>query len=68
MYDVVFGVQKVEKWEKKLESRATEKGAKKLVSSDLAKILERESSDKIRETCKKKMFTPSNPIKATNPI
>jgi hypothetical protein len=31
---------------KKLESRATEKGAKKLVSSDVAKILEKESSDK----------------------
>jgi hypothetical protein len=23
---------------------------------------------KIRETCEKSMFTPSNPIKATNPI
>jgi hypothetical protein len=43
-------------------------GAKKLVSSDIAKILENESSDKDRETCEKTMFTPSNPIKATNPI
>jgi hypothetical protein len=29
-----------------LESHATEKGAKKLVSSDVAKILEKESSNK----------------------
>ena len=28
------------KWDKKLESHATKKGAKKLVSSDVAKILE----------------------------
>jgi hypothetical protein len=33
------------KQEKKLESRATEKGAKKLVSSNVAKILEKESSN-----------------------
>jgi hypothetical protein len=32
--------------DKKLESPATKKGAKKLVSSDVAKILEKESSDK----------------------
>jgi hypothetical protein len=51
-----------------LESRAAEKGAKKLVSSDVAKILENESSDKDRETCEKTMFTPSNPVKATHPI
>jgi hypothetical protein len=46
MYNVVSGVQKVWNWDKKLESRATEKGAKKLVSSDGAKILEKESSNK----------------------
>jgi hypothetical protein len=31
----------------------------------VAKILEKESSNKIRETREKTMFTPSNPIKAT---
>ena len=36
---MVFGIQKVYKQDEKLESRAAEKGAKKLVSSDLAKIL-----------------------------
>jgi hypothetical protein len=68
MYNVVFRVQKVKKRDEKLESRAAKKGAKKLVSSDIAKILENECSDKDRETCEKTMFTPSNPIKATNPI
>jgi hypothetical protein len=34
------------KRDKKLESRTTKKGAKKLVSSDVAKILEKESSNK----------------------
>jgi hypothetical protein len=34
------------KWNEKLDSRAAEKGAKKLVSSDYAKILDKESSDK----------------------
>jgi hypothetical protein len=48
--------------------RATKKGAKKLVSSDVAKILEKESSNKIRETCEKTMFTPSNTIIATQTI
>jgi hypothetical protein len=43
MYDVVSGVQKVQKQDKKLESCATKKGAKKLVSSNVAKILEKES-------------------------
>jgi hypothetical protein len=46
---VVSGVRKVWKRDKKLESRATKKGAKKLVllvSSNVAKILEKESSDK----------------------
>ncbi len=37
--------QLYEKWDKKLDSRAAENGAKKLVSSDFAKILEYESSD-----------------------
>jgi hypothetical protein len=46
MYNVLSGVQNVWKWDKKLESRATKKGAKKLVSSDIAKILEKESSGK----------------------
>ncbi len=46
MYDVVVEVQKVSKQNKKLESRTTKKGAEKLVSSNFAKILEKESSDK----------------------
>ncbi len=37
--------------------------AKKLVSSDFAKILE--AATKIRETCEKTLFTPSSPLKAT---
>jgi hypothetical protein len=37
--------------------------AKKLVSSNLAKILE--VATKIRETCEKTLFTPSSPVKAT---
>jgi hypothetical protein len=41
-------------------------GAKKLVSSDFAKILE--VATKIRETCEKTLFTPYSPIKATNSI
>jgi hypothetical protein len=66
MYDVVSGVQKVWKRDNKLESRATKKGAKKLVSNNVAKILEKKKvAIKIRETCEKAMFTPSNPIKAT---
>jgi hypothetical protein len=36
---------------------------KKLVSSNFAKILK--VATKIRETCKKTLFTPSSPIKAT---
>jgi hypothetical protein len=51
-----------------LDSRTAKKGTKKLVSSNFAKILEKSVVIKIRETCEKKMFTPSNPIKATNPI
>jgi hypothetical protein len=68
MYNVVSGVQKVYKRDKKLESHTTKKGAKKLVSSDVTKMLEKKVAIKIRETCEKTMFTPSNPIKATNPI
>ncbi len=56
--------QGYKKWDKKLDSRAAEKGAKKLVSSDFAKILE--VATKIRETCEKTLFTPPSPIKATN--
>jgi hypothetical protein len=51
---------------RKLDSRAAEKGAKKLVSSNFAKILE--VATKIRETCEKTLFTPPSPIKATNSI
>ncbi len=38
----------------------------KLVSSNFAKILK--IATKIRETCKKTLFTPPSPIKATNSI
>ncbi len=58
--------QGYEKWDEKLDSRAAEKGAKKLVSSDFVKILE--VATKIRETCEKTLFTPPSPIKATNSI
>ncbi len=37
--------------------------AKKLVSSDFAKILK--VVTKKRETCEKTLFTPSSPVKAT---
>ncbi len=37
--------------------------AKKLVSSDFAKILK--LATKIREMCEKTWFTPSSPVKAT---
>ena len=37
--------------------------AKKVVSSDFAKILE--VATKIRETCEKTLFTPSSPLKTT---
>ncbi len=37
--------QRYEKWNKKLDSRAAKKGAKKLVSSNCTKILEKESSN-----------------------
>ncbi len=40
--------------------------AKKLVSSDFAKILN--IATKIRETCEKTLFTPSSPVKPTNSI
>jgi hypothetical protein len=58
--------QGYEKWDEKSDSRAAEKGAKKLVSSDFAKILE--VATKIGEICEKKLFTPPSPIKATNSI
>ncbi len=56
------------KRDEELESHAAKKSAKNLVSSDVAKILENENSDKDREIYEKTMFTPSNPIKAMNPI
>jgi hypothetical protein len=55
-----------EKRDEKLDSSAAEKDAKKLVSSDFAKILK--VATKIRETCEKTLFTPPSPIKATNSI
>ncbi len=58
--------QSYKKRDKKSDSRAAETGAKKLVSSDFAKILE--VVTKIRETCEKTLFTPPSPIKATNSI
>jgi hypothetical protein len=58
--------QGYEKRDKKWDSRAAEKGVKKLVSSDFAKILE--VATKIRETCEKTLFTPPSQIKATNSI
>jgi hypothetical protein len=54
------------KRDEKLDSRAAKKGAKKLVSSDFAKILA--VATKIGETCEKKLFTPPRPINATNSI
>jgi hypothetical protein len=36
----------IRKWDEKSDSHAAKKGAKKLVSSTSAKILEKESSDK----------------------
>jgi hypothetical protein len=39
-------VKGIKKRDKKSESHATKKGVKKLVSSDVAKILEKESSNK----------------------
>jgi hypothetical protein len=55
-----------EKQDKKSDSRAAEKGAKKSVRSNFAKILE--VATKIRETCEKTLFTPPSPIKATNEV
>jgi hypothetical protein len=60
--------QSYQKRDEKLDSRAAEKGAKKLVSSDFAKILNMKVATKIGETCEKTLFTPSSPIKATNSI
>jgi hypothetical protein len=46
MYNVqAWSAKGTRKWDKKLDSPAAEKGAKKLVSSDFAKILEYESSN-----------------------
>jgi hypothetical protein len=56
------------KWDKKLGFRAAKKGAKKLVSSNCVKIQEKESSNKDEKNLWKTIFTPSNPMKATNPI
>jgi hypothetical protein len=58
--------QGYKKRDKKLDSRAAKKGAKKFVSSNFAKILE--VATKIRETCEKTLFTPPSPIKATKTI
>ncbi len=58
--------QGYKKRDKKSDSRAAKKGAKNLVSTDFAKILE--VVTKIRETCEKTLFTPPSPIKATNSI
>jgi hypothetical protein len=60
--------QRYKKWDEKLDSRAAEKGTKKLASSIRVKILKKNVAIKIRETCEKTMLTPSNPIKATNLI
>jgi hypothetical protein len=46
MYDVVLGDKGMRKRDEKLDSCAAKKGAKKLVNSDCAKILDKESSDK----------------------
>jgi hypothetical protein len=54
------------KLDEKSDSRAAKKGAKKLVSSDFAKILE--AVTKIRETCEKTLYILPSPIKATNSI
>ncbi len=54
------------KRDKKSDSRAAEKGAKKLVGSDFAKILE--VATKTRKTCEETLFTPPSSIKATNSI
>ncbi len=55
-----------EKWDEQSDSCAAKKGAKTLVNSDFAKILE--VATKIREKCEKTLFTPPSPIKATNSI
>ncbi len=58
--------QENKKQDKKLDSRAAKKGAKKFVSSNFANILE--VATKIREICEKTLFTPLSPIKAINSI
>ncbi len=48
-----LGVPEVWETGQKLDSRAAKKGAKKLVCSDFAKILDKKVATKIRETCEK---------------
>ncbi len=45
LYIQCWSTKGMRKWDKKLDSRAAKKGPKKLVSSDCAKILEKESND-----------------------
>jgi hypothetical protein len=67
MYNVLPQSTKgMRKWDEKLDSLAAKKGAKKQVSSDCPKCQKKKVAIKIRETCEKTMFAPSNPIKATN--
>jgi hypothetical protein len=56
--------QGYKKRDENLDSCAAEKDAKKLVSSNFAKMLE--VATKIRETCENTLFTPPSPIKAIN--
>ncbi len=58
--------QGYKKRDEKSDFCAAKKGAKKLLSSDFAKLLE--VATKIRETCEKTLFTPPGPIKDTNSI
>jgi hypothetical protein len=49
MYDILaWSAKGTRKWAKILDSRAAKKGAKKLVSSNFAKILEYESSNYVK--------------------
>jgi hypothetical protein len=67
MYDVVSGVHTKGKngMRNNRSPAQPRKVHKKLVSSNVAKILEKESSGKIRGISEKTMFTPSNLNKAT---
>ncbi len=62
----ILDCQWYEKQDKKLGSCAAKKGAKKLVSSNFAKI--QEVGTKIREIGEEISLTPPSPIKATNSI